>query len=203
MTNLPVIGQFNITATFGQQGKYWVSGHKGLDIVSANKAIYATCDGTVRVIGYDKNGWGRYVSIGDKDGNKHLFCHLENNSVKVEVGQKVNCSTVIGIMGTTGNSTGVHLHYQINDPNGVPINPCNHLGIPNQKGTYNSENYQIGDNDMKFKDDAKISKWAKDAVDAVSDAGIMVGDANGNFRPKDTLTREEAAVIVAKLLEKK
>lgn len=57
-------------------------------------------------------------------------------------------------------------------------------------------------NKTKFKDEAKMSKWAIDSIKKVSDAGIMNGDTDGNFRPKDTLTREEAAVIVAKLLDK-
>ena len=54
----------------------------------------------------------------------------------------------------------------------------------------------------KFKDESKMSKWAVDSIKKVSDAGIMNGDTDGNFRPKDNLTREEAAVIVANLLEK-
>ena len=57
-------------------------------------------------------------------------------------------------------------------------------------------------NKTKFKDEAKMSKWAIDSIKKVSDAGIMNGDTDGNFRPKDNLTREEAAVIVAKLLDK-
>ena len=57
-------------------------------------------------------------------------------------------------------------------------------------------------NKTKFKDEDKMSPWAIDFIVKASEAGIMNGDTNGNFRPKDTLTREEAAVIVAKLLDK-
>lgn len=57
-------------------------------------------------------------------------------------------------------------------------------------------------NKTKFKDEAKMSSWAIDSIKKASDAGVMNGDADGNFRPKDNLTREEAAVIVAKLLAK-
>lgn len=67
---------------------------------------------------------------------------------------------------------------------------CQHYG-KTYKGDY-----------KMYKDDAKISKWAKNAVYNVKKEGIMVGDADGSFRPKDNLTREEAAVIVAKLLER-
>ena len=53
----------------------------------------------------------------------------------------------------------------------------------------------------KFKDESKMSSWAVDSIKKVSDAGIMNGDTNGNFNPKSYLTREEAAVIVAKLMK--
>lgn len=201
MTNLPITDDFTVTATYGQKGDYWVGGHQGIDIVAPNKTIYATCDGTVRVVNYDKGGWGRYVTIGDDNGLVHIFCHLENNSVRVKSGDKVNRTTVIGIMGTTGNSTGVHLHYQINR-NGVSINPCDHLGIPNKKGKYNSKDYEIREEIDMYKDDDKIAKWAKESVYYAKDKGYMVGDADGNFRPKDPLTREEMAVLIKKLDER-
>jgi len=196
MTNLPISGEFKVTATFGQQGKYWANGHKGLDIVCSNKKIYATCDGTVRVVAYDANGWGQYVSIGDDKGNKHLFCHLVKGSVKVVEGQKVSRTTVLGTMGTTGNSTGVHLHYQINNSNNTPINPCDHLGIPNAKGTYNSKDFQIRE---LYKDDKKIASWAKDAVYNLKEVKIMNGDTVGNFNPTNNITRQEMAVLVNSL----
>ena len=203
MTNIPLTGIFKVTATFGQKGKYWANGHKGVDMICENKNIYATCNGTVRVVAFDESGWGQYVSIGDEAGNRHIFCHMVKGSVKVKVGQKVTRATVLGIMGTTGNSSGVHLHYQINNSNNVPVNPCPYMGIPNTKGTYNSKDYEIKDvnEDMTFKDENKIAKWAKEAVDYVSDAGIMVGDEKGNFNPTKNLTRQEFAVALERLMK--
>lgn len=198
MTNLPISGQFTVTATYGQKGTYWVNGHKGIDIVCSNRTIYATCNGTVRVVSFDPNGWGHYVSIGDTEGNRHIFCHLETNSIKVKEGQVVNRSTIIGIMGTTGNSSGVHLHYQINDNNGKATNPCPYLGIPNKKGTYNSEDYHI--DKYKYADDAKIASWAKDAVYELYDRKIMVG-SNDKFKPTNNITRQEIAVAVKNTID--
>ena len=198
MTNLPISGIFNITATYGQKGKYWINGHKGLDIVCSNKTIYATCDGTVRVVGFDSDGWGNYVSIGDAEEYRHIFCHLAPNSIKVKEGQTVNRSTVIGTMGTTGNSSGIHLHYQINDSNGNDINPCPYLGIPNKKGTYNSEDYHI--DKYKYLDDAKIASWAKDEVYELYDRKIMVG-SNDKFNPTNNITRQEIAVAVKNTID--
>jgi len=73
---------------------------------------------------------------------------------------------------------------------------CSYLEL-----TYKKEETKVA-NKTKFKDESKMSKWAVDSIKKASDAGIMNGDANGNFRPKDNLTREEAAVIVANILEK-
>lgn len=71
---------------------------------------------------------------------------------------------------------------------------CSYLGT-----TYKKEETKVAK--TKFKDESKMSSWAIDSIKKVSDAGIMNGDTNGNFRPKDAITREEVAVIVAKLLK--
>lgn len=188
---LPIKGKFKITATYGQEGKHWVNGHKGVDFTAADKNVYATVSGTVRVVGFDPNGWGRYISIGDDDNLRHLYCHLEravvNEGVKVKAGQ------LIGVMGSTGNSTGVHLHYQVNDANGTPKDASAMLGIPNQKGEYTAEEFYL------FKDDADIPSWAKEAVYDAKEKGLMLGDTNGNFRPNEPLTRAEAAVLLSNL----
>lgn len=192
MLTLPISNAFTITAAFGDTGTSWKNGHKGIDFVTKDKKIYSTCDGTVRVIAYDANGWGQYVSIGDKDGRHHIYCHLVKNSVEVKTGQKITAGTYIGLMGATGNVTGIHLHYQIN-VNGTPINPSTFLGIQNKRGTYNMGRY---------KDQKNISLWAADAVELVSQKGIMQGDEKGNFNPKKPPTREELAVVLARLITK-
>ena len=203
MTNLPVTGKFTVTATYGQTGRYWISGHKGIDIVCNNHDIYATCDGTVRVVAYDSGGWGHYVSIGDSEGRRHIFCHMQSGSIRVSVGQKVNRSTVIGTMGATGNVSGLHLHYQINNAANTPVDPTPYMGIPNKQGTYNSKDYELSREDTAmYKDESNIASWAKDAVKRVTDAGLMKGDEKGNFNPKSNLTRQEAAVILDRLLNK-
>ena len=208
MTNLPISGVFQITATYGQQGKYWANGHQGIDIVCSNKNIYATCDGVVRVVSYDENGWGHYVSIGDDNGNKHVFCHLA--SIKVKVGQKVNRDTLIGIMGTSGNSSGIHLHYQINNAKNASINPCDYLGVPNKVGTYDSKNYQIeGDDDymtgeqiynelMNYLNKKSTSKCHKEASKAgIASGAFTDGDKDGYVdNPRAFVTREQLAQVL-------
>lgn len=91
--------------------------HGGVDLVN-NKGgkvpIYASADGTVRLVKNTKTGYGKYVIITHKIKGvtyETNYAHLDSYSVKV--GQKVKQGEQIGIMGTTGTSTGVHLHFEI------------------------------------------------------------------------------------------
>ena len=144
-TNLPVNGKFNVTAIFGQQGSYWKNGHKGIDLTAADKRIYSVCDGTVTVVGFDKNGWGRYVSIKPEgfERVRFILCHLVENSVKVKKGDKVSRLTHIGTMGTTGNSSGVHLHVEMRIDN-KSVDPSGYLLIANKKAS------GLSDTNFKF-----------------------------------------------------
>lgn len=199
MTNLPVSGAFQVTAIYGQQGSYWKNGHRGIDLVAGDRRIFATCNGTVRKVGYDEAGWGQFVSIDEPNGRRHIFCHLQKNSVSVKKGDAVDRLTVLGMMGATGNVSGVHLHYQLQQGDAV-IDPTLHLGIPNKKGRYHSKDYPLEEvNSMCFKDRKQIPQWAQKAVEAVAEEGLMIGDADGNFRPNDPVTRAEMAVILSRL----
>lgn len=209
MTNLPLTGEFKVTCAYGEKGSYWSSGvHKGIDLVPSNWIIYSSCDGVVKTVAFDKGGWGWYVRVQENTTkNIHIFCHLETDSVKVKVGQKVNRSTVIGTMGATGNVTGAHLHFQIEKSNTdrTVIDPTKWLGIPNKRGTYNSEDYKIkkketnGMTAKDYKDVNKIPSWAFNAVDEATKDGIMMGGQNGNFRPNEPITRAEFAVCYQRM----
>lgn len=135
-TNLPVNGKFNVTAIFGQQGSYWKNGHKGIDLTASDKKIYSVCDGEVTVVGFDKNGWGRYVSIKPEgfERIRFILCHLVENSVKVKKGEKVSRLSLVGTMGSTGNSSGVHLHVEMRIDN-ESVDPSSYLLISNKKQT--------------------------------------------------------------------
>lgn len=157
VTNLPVNGDFNITATFGQTGKYWSTYHKGIDIIAAKKDIYSVCDGEVTVVGWDENGWGRYVSVKPRgfDRIRIIVCHLVKDSVKVKKGDSVNRLTRLGTMGNTGNSSGVHVHIEMRIDN-TPVCPSDYLLIPNKKCT--------GLKSTNFKFDATCQKSALTAL---------------------------------------
>lgn len=135
-TALPLKGAATITAAFGEKGTYWKDGHKGIDLVCSDgsREVCSACDGVVRVVAYDAGGWGQYVTVGDASGLIHLYAHLVKGSVLVKKGDRVKLGQQIGTMGSTGNSTGVHLHYQVNDGAGVPQDPTAVLGVENRRG---------------------------------------------------------------------
>ncbi len=204
MTNLPFTGKIKVTCEYLRKGSAWSSGyHKGIDLTCANTDIYCTCDGVVKTVGWDADGWGRYVRVEESATKRiHIFCHMVKDSVKVKVGQKVSRATVLGVMGSTGNSTGPHLHFQIekSNTNRTVYDPTEWLGIPNKVGSYDSADYQIKEVEkVAYKDQKSIPAWAEDAVEKVTEKGYMVGDDQGNFRPNDPITRAEMAVILQRL----
>ncbi len=141
-TNIPLTGEFKVTCEYKRKGNWATGWHTGIDLVG-NDTIYGTCDGIVTKIEVDKS-YGNYIVVKAPDGKFHWFCHL--SKVTCSVGQKISRTTKIGVMGSTGNSTGKHLHFEIRNASNKYAdnsNPANYMGIPNRVGSYNSANYQI------------------------------------------------------------
>ena len=120
-----------ITSTVGGRtspGGIGSTNHKGTDIgrVGYTSSIYAAKAGTVIVSQYSSS-YGNYVVISHGSGNTTLYGHM--SSRKVQAGQYVNQGDVIGITGSTGHSTGPHLHFEITE-NGMRINPLSHGAQP-------------------------------------------------------------------------
>ena len=112
----PVIGGRR-TSGFGPRGR---SMHTGLDIAAPRGTpIYATADGIVTFAGRER-GYGRVVKIRHAFGFETVYAHL--NRARVKVGQRVGRGDRIGDMGSTGRSTGNHVHYEIRIDN-KPVNP--------------------------------------------------------------------------------
>jgi len=92
--------------------------HNGTDIWAKAEPcwIEAPFDGKVINIGNNPNGFGNSVTLRhDIDGKPYvtLYAHMANGSIKVKVGQKVTAGTPLGKMGSTGTSTGKHLHWEL------------------------------------------------------------------------------------------
>ena len=127
----PVSSSRKISSPIGSRvapGGFGSTNHKGVDIcnVGYTSSIYAVKSGKVLLTntsGYG-GGYGNYVVIDHGGGLTTLYAHM--SSVKVSEGQMVSQGTVIGITGSTGASTGPHLHYEVRI-NGVYQNPLNYL----------------------------------------------------------------------------
>ena len=101
--------------------------HNGVDLAGpAGTPIYATRAGYVTVAAYQAGGAGNYVALSHGDGYGSIYMHMTHYIVGV--GEYVNAGQVIGYMGTTGGSTGVHLHFGISY-NGVYVNPADYINI--------------------------------------------------------------------------
>ncbi|MFD3258978.1 peptidoglycan DD-metalloendopeptidase family protein [Paenibacillus lentus] len=104
-------------------GKRWGRTHKGIDLVSSNRNILAADEGVVSFAG-TKSGYGNVIIINHNNGFETLYGHL--SKISVEKGDVVEKGTKIGVMGSTGRSTGTHLHFEIHK-NGSVQNPMKYL----------------------------------------------------------------------------
>ncbi|WP_034550923.1 peptidoglycan DD-metalloendopeptidase family protein [Carnobacterium funditum] len=100
--------------------------HGGTDF-GGSGAIIAAQSGVIEVAGYG-SGWGNHVIINHGNGLKTLYAHMVSGSLAVAPGQNVSQGQQLGIMGTTGASTGVHLHFEVY-VNGTRVNPASYLGL--------------------------------------------------------------------------
>ena len=116
-----------ITSPFGPR---WRRMHNGLDLkVNVGDTIVAAFDGKIRIVKYERRGYGKYVVIRHDNGLETVYGHLSKQLV--EPNQLVKAGEVIGLGGNTGRSTGSHLHFETRFL-GVAINPVYMFDFPNQ-----------------------------------------------------------------------
>lgn len=111
--------------------------HTGLDIWSSNinqQNIYSVLPGAVSRVSYHEAGFGHHVVI-DHGDFKTLYAHMTEKPA-IEVGDVVSAGDKIGSVGTTGRSTGPHLHLEV-DINGVKIDPEPFMSLVGQPGNKN------------------------------------------------------------------
>ena len=119
----PVASYVYVSSRFGLRvhpitGK--TKSHTGIDIASnQGTAVYASDGGTVTLAGWN-GGYGNCIMIDHGNGYVTLYGHL--SSISVSVGQTVSQGATIGAVGSTGNSTGPHLHFEVLK-NGTRIDP--------------------------------------------------------------------------------
>lgn len=125
---LPVTGAFTVTSEYGMRynpgpfgpGVYKL--HNGIDLVmtGTSKTVVAANGGVVSALPNEPTGGGNSVVVDHGDGVTTVYMHLASRAVSV--GEKVWPGMPLGIEGSTGNSTGPHLHFTVK-VNGQPVNP--------------------------------------------------------------------------------
>jgi murein DD-endopeptidase MepM/ murein hydrolase activator NlpD len=96
--------------------------HRGVDIAGpVGTPIYAAAPGVVVSSGWNSGGYGNLVDIRHPDGSMTRYAH--NSRLMVQAGQQVRQGQQIAAMGSTGFSTGPHLHFEIHVPSQGTVNP--------------------------------------------------------------------------------
>lgn len=194
MAQLPLGGEIRITSLYGNR-THPITGaagswHGGLDFVSTDRAVLASAGGVVAVsqMVTDKNNptwqWGNYVCVLGDDGNYIYYCHLAERTVRT--GARIEAGQQIGVMGTTGYSTGVHLHFEVRDGANRQLNAAAYLGIENRLGPVVAPA-------------ADSAAWSDEAVAWAQKNGIIYGDGAGNLMLDELCTRRQMVVFLHRL----
>jgi murein DD-endopeptidase MepM/ murein hydrolase activator NlpD len=122
MMTLPTSGR--VSASFGETSRYWSVRHTGIDFdASYGASVKNLMKGTVIKTGYD-GAYGYFVVVRTVRGGDIWYAHLSD--IDVRTGQKVASGKLLGNVGSTGNSTGSHLHLEVRK-NDYPIDPAQFL----------------------------------------------------------------------------
>lgn len=143
---------YPITSKYGKRTaptKGASTDHKGTDYATpTGTAIGANVAGEVTYSGYN-SGFGNYITIKDSNGYTHYYAHLSRRNV--ETGDKVNIDDVLGYSGSSGISTGPHLHYEVHDNTGKAID--------SNKYIIDSKTNLVIDNENDNADKEQEYKW--------------------------------------------
>ena len=121
-----------VTSQFGYRAR-WRRMHNGIDLkVYVGDTIYAAFDGKIRIVDFERRGYGKYVVIRHDNGLETIYGHLSKHMVSEN--QYVKSGEPIGLGGNTGRSTGSHLHFETRFL-GQAINPAFLFDFPNQDVT--------------------------------------------------------------------
>ena len=112
-----------ITSTFGER---WGKNHNGLDIAgNTGDPVMAALDGKVKSTFYERNGYGNVVILEHEGGVETRYAHM--SKIGVKTGDTVKKGDIVGEVGSTGRSTGPHLHFEVR-VNGSPVDPQKYIG---------------------------------------------------------------------------
>ena len=122
----PFSGDYPITQRYGEKITD-PKGHTGIDYACpTGTPVLASSAGSVFYTGWRNGGYGYCVFLKHPDGMVTIYEHMLQD-IPVQVGQQVQQSQVIGWSGSTGNSTGPHLHFEMRDAEGKAVDPMPYL----------------------------------------------------------------------------
>ncbi len=120
---------YAINSAFGLRrlaGEARARQHKGVDIAAPQgTSVFVACEGEVIRTGYDAGGYGRFIEVRHPNGMSTLYAHLSR--IDVARGDRLGSGERIGLVGSTGRSTGPHLHFEVRRDH-AQINPTSVLG---------------------------------------------------------------------------
>lgn len=115
------LASYDLSAVFGLTGPLWEAEHGGQDFsASAGEPVVAVADAVVSEVA-DAGPYGLRTILTLPDGTEVWYCH--QTDANVVAGQQVGVADVIGSVGSTGNSTGPHLHLEVRPDGGDPVDP--------------------------------------------------------------------------------
>jgi len=119
------LASYDLSAGFGLTGPLWEAEHGGQDFGAyAGEPLVAVADGTVTEVA-DAGPYGLRTILTLADGTEVWYCHQTDTTVAA--GEEVGITDVIGSVGSTGNSTGPHLHLEVRPAAGSPVDPMEWL----------------------------------------------------------------------------
>ena len=200
----PYKGKFRISCPFKKKGGWSAGYHIGIDLVGDSKTLYPIHEGTVQSINSKGSAYGNHVLIAQSDGKVALYAHLKE--ICVAKHQKVTLTTIIGIEGSTGNSSGSHLHLELH--NGYYKYPNKNQNAPWLNDPIEIINKSLEEQMELLKKIESVerrvkkletveelpqvvSDWAKSGQEFVTSTGISDGN-----RPLENVTRQELWVML-------
>lgn len=198
----PFKSTFVFGTTYGVKGSAWKCGwHSGIDLKSTNYGgdgrVFPIAAGVVREIS-TSGSYGKHVIIAHEDGYLSLYAHL--SKINVWTGTKVNLDTCIGQEGTTGNSTGVHLHLEIHKGSyhyPSDIDPFAFIEQKIKEAQDAMEKEQFLKYMAEYEEEQRkkaVSSWAEEAWRIATNRKAFDGSM-----PQAPITREQVAVVLNRL----
>ena len=140
-TNVAASGAIRLSSGYGMRSHPLSLGrqlHTGVDIAAPEgTSVYSAAEGSIKHMGV-MGGYGKTIIVSHPNNMSTLYAHLSNYAAGLQIGKKVSRGELIGYVGSTGVSTGPHLHFELRK-DGTPINPGNEMPMTSLRPTISNQ----------------------------------------------------------------